>query len=170
MKPETEETATTGSNAPERALSLGIFKPKGAAVVALRSAADLQALTDELLAQGYTESTLTPYSPSAMRQEIDAAMAVAGLLAQFGQELHIAKARRVLAEHGCSFLVVDVPDAAAKEQLKEVINRLGAPTAQHYGLLFIEELTERTASEVQFVDTSPQPAAVPADTVLPPTR
>jgi hypothetical protein len=132
--------------------SLGVFKPVGSVVIALRSAVDQQALADALVAQGFAPDEIKPYSGAQMLAEIDLAVPQAGPLAQFGQELAIAKDRRVLAEQGFCFLVVPAPDAERTALVKDAVHRLRAPTAQHYGWLVIEELTDRTCAQVQWAD------------------
>jgi hypothetical protein len=150
--------------------SFGIFKPVGWIVIALRTEEDLRSMHTTLQANGFGPEALVEYSPQEMLAQIDSELPNAGALAEFGQELKIVKAHRVLAENGCSFLVVRAVDDAWAQRVADQVQRLGAPTAQRYGHLIIEELTERSASEVQFVNASNAIAGTPGDAVLPPHR
>jgi hypothetical protein len=150
--------------------SFGVFKPVGWIVVALRSSLDLQTMTVALQAQGFAQDDLVSYTPTEMLAQIDSELPKVSALAELGQELKIVKAHRVLAENGCSFLVVRAQDDAWAQRVAAEVQRLGAPTAQRYGHLVIEELTDRSASEVQFVSTSAQASITPGDAALPPTR
>jgi hypothetical protein len=150
--------------------SFGIFKPVGWIVITLRTKADLKSMHAALRADGFGLEELVEYSPQEMLAQIDNELPNAGVLAEFGQELKIVKAHRVLAENGCNFLVVRAVDDAWAQRVSEQIKRLGAPTAQRYGHLIIEELTERSASEVQFVNDSRDVVETPDDAVLPPHR
>jgi hypothetical protein len=150
--------------------SFGIFKPVGWIVIALRTEADLLDMQAALQADGFEPEAMVRYTPQEMLAQIDHELPNAGVFAEFGQELKIVKAHRVLAQNGCSFLVVRAVDDAWAQRVTDQVKRLGAPTAQRYGHLIIEELTERSASEVQFVSTSSHAAETPDDAVLPPQR
>lgn len=131
--------------------ALGIFFPTGSVVITVRTLADQQAMLDALEDDGFTASNTIAYSPAEMLAAIDAALPNAGVLASFGKEMQIAKERRDLAAEGCSFLVVTTPDEEAVARIKATVNKLHAPTAQLYGWLVIEELTDRTSDDVQTV-------------------
>jgi hypothetical protein len=150
--------------------SFGVFKPVGWIVITQRSARDLQEMHAALQADGFADDELVPYTPAEMLAQIDDELPNTSVLAEFGQELKIVKAHRVLAENGCSFLLVRAKDDAWAQRVADQVKRLGAPTAQRYGHLVIEELTDRSASEVQFFGKSGDGATMPDDAALPPTR
>jgi hypothetical protein len=152
------------SNPPE---SFGIFKPVGWIVITLRTTEDAAALRFALESDGFSQDELVSYTPQEMLAQIDSELPNASALAEFGQELKIVKAHRVLAENNCSFLVVHAADDKSAQGVADHIKRLGAPTAQRYGHLIIEELTDRSASEVQFVNATATAAETPDDAVLP---
>jgi hypothetical protein len=131
----------------------GIFNPAGSVIITLRTAAEQEAMAQALAGEGIAPADIARYSPDEMRAVIDAALPNAGPLAPFGQELKIAEERRALAVQGCSFLFIAPQDDDLAARLKASVNRLRAPTAQQYGWLVIEELTERTSGEVQVVQT-----------------
>ena len=155
------------NNPPE---SFGIFKPVGWIVVTLRTATDLEDLAKTLAADGFVQADMVRYSAAEMLAQIDAELPNASPLAELGQEIHIVKAHRVLASKGCSFLVVHAPDDERIAQVTAAVRASAAPTAQRYGRLIIEELTERSASEVEFPADNQAQAAWPSEAALPPTR
>ena len=136
----------------------GIFNPAGSVIITLRTAADQQAMAEALAAEGIASADIVRYSPEEMLAVIDTALPNVGPLAPFGQELKIAEERRVLAAQGCSFLFITPLDDDFAARLKATVNRLRAPTAQQYGWLVIEELTDRTTGEV--LVARPPPAAM----------
>lgn len=150
--------------------SFGVFKPVGCVVITLRTPEDARAMSEGLLQAGFSSAELLLYSPADMLKQVDAETLNASIWAQFGQELRIAKAHRVLAANGCSFLVVQVPTDEKQTLVRGLVERLQAPTAQLYGHLVIEELTTSTASEVQFENAPDAPTDLPIDAALPPTR
>jgi hypothetical protein len=124
--------------------AFGVFKPVGSTVIAFRSAADMQAAVNSLLEQGFADSTMVRYTPAEMTVQVEANLQTASPLASFGYELDLVKAHGVLAENGCSFLVVHAPDDAQAEQVAAVARSTKAVSAQHYGTFMIEELTGLT--------------------------
>ncbi len=157
--------------------SFGVFKPVGCIVITLRTERDLQTMSDALSKAGFAASEQLRYSSADMLAQVDAETQQASVWAQFGQELRIAKAHRMLATRGCSFLVVRATGDEQVAQVSALVRQLHAPTAQRYGHLIIEELTGCTASEVRFEDVPPasmsassSPGDVPIDAALPPTR
>lgn len=127
--------------------AFGVFKPVGYTVIAFRSAADMQAALNSLLEQGFAESTVVRYTPAEMKIQVEADLQTASPLASFGYELDLVKAHGVLAENGCSFLVVHAPDDAKAERVAAVARATKAVSAQHYGTLMIEELTGLTPGD-----------------------
>ncbi|WP_296446158.1 hypothetical protein [Rhodoferax sp. UBA5149] len=121
---------------------LGVFKPVGHTVIAFRSDADMQAAVTALVEQGFVESALVRYAPAEMQAQVDAELQAASPLASFGYELDLVKAHGVLAQSGCSFLVVHAPDDAQAERVAAVARATKAVAGQHYGTFMIEELTE----------------------------
>ncbi|MDO9218730.1 MAG: hypothetical protein Q7U14_15765 [Lacisediminimonas sp.] len=113
-------------------------------MIAFRSAADMQAAVNSLLEQGFADSTMVRYTPAEMTVQVEANLQTASPLASFGYELDLVKAHGVLAENGCSFLVVHAPDDAQAERVAAVARATKAVSAQHYGTFMIEELTGLT--------------------------
>lgn len=132
--------------------SFGVFKPVGHIVIAYRSASAMEADASALREQGFAVVDLVRYTPSEMMAQIDAEIPRASPLAAFGQELNLIKAHRLLAQEGCSFLVVHAPDDEQVQLVTAVVRASGAPTAQRYGRFVIEELTDHTPGEAAGVD------------------
>lgn len=61
----------------------------------------------------------------------------------FGSELDLIRAHGELAKQGCSFLVVDPPTDALAAEVAALVKSIQPATAQHYGLLMIENLTAK---------------------------
>jgi hypothetical protein len=84
------------------------------------------------------------YSAAEMVAQIDAELLAASPLAGFGYELSLIYVHRDLALNGCCFLVVFAPNVGLSDLVKELVDAIKPPTAQHYGHLLIENLTERS--------------------------
>src|SRR5512133_125269 len=127
--------------------TFGVFKPVGHTVIAYASAADLQAAVNLLAEEGFDESTWVRYAPAEMKAQVDSELQTASPLASFGYELDLVKAHGVLAERGCSFLIVHAPDEAQAERVAAVARATKAITAQHYGTFMIEDVIALTPGD-----------------------
>lgn len=127
--------------------TFGVFKPVGHTVIAYASAADLQAAVNLLAEEGFDESTWVRYAPAEMKAQVDSELQTASPLASFGYELDLVKAHGVLAERGCSFLVVHAPDEGQAERVAAVARATKAITAQHYGTFMIEDVIALTPGD-----------------------
>jgi hypothetical protein len=58
--------------------------------------------------------------------------------------LDLIRVHKALAEQGCSFLVVDAPTDALAAQVAGLVRTMKPASAQHYGRLLIEDLTEKS--------------------------
>jgi hypothetical protein len=120
--------------------TLGVFKPVGHTVIAYRSDTDLLAALNALTEAGFPDSACVRYTPAEMKAQADLQLQSANPLANFGYELDLVKAHGVLAENGCSFLVVHAPEEAQAERVAAVARATQAVTAQHYGTFMIEDV------------------------------
>lgn len=127
--------------------TFGVFKPVGHTVIAYVSAADLQAAVNLLAEEGFDDSTWVRYAPAEMKAQVDSELQTASPLASFGYELDLVKAHGVLAERGCSFLVVHAPDEGQAERVAAVARATKAITAQHYGTFMIEDVIALTPGD-----------------------
>ena len=133
--------------------SFGVFKPVGHVVIALDSAAVMQAVYTQFLAEGFTEDDLVRYTPQEMINQVDAELLTASPLASVGQDLNLIKAHRELAQSGCSFLVVHAPDADQVEKVRRIANAMNAQSAQRYGVLIVEELMDAKINQRQLFES-----------------
>ena len=122
--------------------TFGAFKPVGHTVIAFRSDADMQVAVNALIEQGFAHAALVRYTPAEMTAQVEAELKTASPLASFGYELDLVKAHGVLAQDGCSFLVVHAPDDALAERVAAVARATKAVAGQHYGTFMIEELAD----------------------------
>ncbi len=127
--------------------SLGVFKPVGHIVIAFRNEAQVQAAVIALLAQGHASEALVRYTPAEMTAQVNAQVAAASPLAEFGQEINLIKSHRALALRGCSFLVVHAPEDAQAEAVADLARAMKAVSAQRYTTFLIEELIEAPVEE-----------------------
>ena len=134
--------------------SFGIFKPVGHTVVAFRRFADLEAASTQLLAHGFTASSLVRYTPEEMTAQVDLEIERASPMAGIGQELNLVKAHRKLAVQGCCFLVVDAPDDVQAEHVATIARGCHAVAAQRYGRFIIEEVIDEPGDEEQVFESS----------------
>ncbi len=127
--------------------AFGVFKPVDHTVIAFRSAADLQAVVNLLTEAGFAASEWVSYAPAEMKAQVDLQLQTASPLASLGYELDLINAHGVLAEKGCSFLVVHAPDEAQAERVAAVARASKAVTAQHYGTFMIEDVIALPAGD-----------------------
>lgn len=120
--------------------SFGVFSPVDHILIALPTAAQMEAAVEALQAQGFAESALLRYRPADMLAQLAADLKQASPLAVLGQELNLQKAHGLLAEQGCSFLLVHAPEDEQAAQVTAVARSVGAVAAQRYGSFMIEEL------------------------------
>ncbi|OGB30456.1 MAG: hypothetical protein A3F78_14745 [Burkholderiales bacterium RIFCSPLOWO2_12_FULL_61_40] len=148
MHENAPETCMDKNNPP---LTFGVFKPVGHTVMAFQSDTDLQAAVHALAEHGFSSATWVRYAPDEMSALVDVELQDASPLAAFGYELDLAKVHRILAEQGCSFLVVHAPGKEQAERVADIARTMKAVAAQHYGTFVIEDVVEFT----------PGPAPVP---------
>ncbi len=127
--------------------AFGVFKPVGHTVIAFASAAELQAAVNLLTEAGFPASSWVSYAPEEMKAQVDLQLQTASPLASLGYELDLVNAHGVLAEQGCSFLVVHAPDEAQAERVAAVARAAKAVSAQHYGTFMIEDVIAPKAQD-----------------------
>ena len=127
------------ANPPE---TFGVFKPVDHTVIAFWSSADLELAVAALAGLGFVTAGFARYSPEDMLAQIDAELLTKSPLASFGYELDLIHAHRLLAQKGCNFLVVHVPQKARADQVTQVARDAHAAAAQHYGTFLVEDLLE----------------------------
>jgi hypothetical protein len=124
-------------------ITFGVFKPVGHTLIAFHTEDELQSAVKALKGLGFLDSTMVHYTAAEMVAQVDTELLAANPLAGFGYELDLVHAHRDLASKGCSFLVVHAPNDTLSAQVKALVDSIKPATAQHYGTLLIEDLTER---------------------------
>ena len=124
--------------------TFGVFKPVGHTVIAFASEAERQLAHAELQRIGFPTASIVSYSPLEMMTQVDSELALASPFANFGYEIDLIKAHKVLAANGSSFLVVEAPTDELAAQVAGLLKTLKPQTAQHYGTFMIQELTEKS--------------------------
>ncbi len=123
--------------------TLGVFKPVGHTLIAFRTADELEAASTALLMLGFASDSLVRYTAAEMKAQVDSELLRSSVVANFGYEIDLIKVHGKLADEGCSFLIVDAPSDALAGQVAELVHRIKPASAQHYGLILIEDLTEK---------------------------
>lgn len=123
--------------------TFGVFKPVGHTLMAFYTEDQLQSAVVALTALGFAPASMVHYSAAEMATQVDAQLLAASPLASFGYEMDLIRVHGDLAKKGCSFLVVDAPTDVLAAQVAELVHSIKPATAQHYGLLMIEDLTEK---------------------------
>ena len=141
MHVNASETCMDKNNPPR---TLGVFKPVGHTVMAFRSDADLQSAVHALAERGFSSLAWVRYTPDEMSALVDVELEDASPIATFGYELDLAKVHRILAEQGCSFLVVHAPGEEQADMVADIAHTMKAVAAQHYGIFMIEDVIEFT--------------------------
>lgn len=124
--------------------SFGIFKPVGHTLMAFRDDTQLREAVESLESIGFTSESWVSYAPSEMIEQINAQLSAYNPLANFGYELDLVHAHKLLAEQGSSFLVVEAPTEDLAAKVATLVGHIKPVAAQHYGRLLIEDLTERS--------------------------
>lgn len=133
--------------------SFGVFKPVGHVVVALENADIAQKMSDQLMAQGFSNADIVHYTPQEMMRQVDSNLQTASALASLGQDLNLVKAHRALAQEGSSFLVVYAPEAEQVKHIQTIANTMKAKSAQRYGSLIVEELLDEENNHRQVFES-----------------
>jgi hypothetical protein len=130
-------------NKQDHPTTFGVFKPVGHTLIAFHTDGELQSAVAALTALGFLDASLLRYSAAEMAAQVDAELQAASPLAGFGYELDLIHAHRDLALKGCSFLIVHAPTDSLSAQVAELVRSMKPASAQHYGRLLIEDLTEK---------------------------
>ena len=123
--------------------SYGIFKPVGHTLIAFGEETQLQQAVASLASVGFLPESMVRYAADEMLAQINAELLSHNPLANFGYELDLINVHKGFAEQGCSFLVVEASTDALAAQVATVVGRMHPVSAQHYGRLMIEDLTEK---------------------------
>jgi hypothetical protein len=123
--------------------SYGIFKPVGHTLIAFGEETQLQEAVASLASIGFLPGSMVRYTADEMLAQINAELLSHNPLANFGYELDLINVHKGFAEQGCTFLVVEAPTDALAAQVATLVGRLHPVSAQHYGRLMIEDLTEK---------------------------
>ena len=123
--------------------AFGVFKPVGHTVIAFASDAERQMANMKLSGIGFGPSSIVTYSPDEMVAQVDEELSQASPFANFGYEMDLIKAHKVLAQHGSSFLVVEAPTDEQAQQVAGLVKALKPQAAHHYGHFMIQELMEK---------------------------
>jgi hypothetical protein len=123
--------------------TFGVFKPTGHTVIALQTPSALESAVIALKAMGFMDTSMVRYTAAEMTALVNADLRAASPLAGFGYELDLLHVYADLASKGCSFLVVEAPTDLLAAQVAELVRSIKPVCAQHYGLLLIEDLTQK---------------------------
>jgi hypothetical protein len=123
--------------------TFGVFKPVGHTLIAFYTEDELRSTVQALTTLGFLNSSMVRYSAKEMAAQVDAQSLTASPLANFGYELDLVHLHGDLAKRGCCFLVVEAPTDILSAQVAALVQSIKPATAQHYGHLLIEDLTEK---------------------------
>lgn len=125
--------------------TFGVFKPVGHTVIALTTQEELKNAQNGLSELGFAPSSMVRYSPSEMKAQVEAQLLDASPFASFGYEIDLIRQHKILADQGCSFLVVEAGSDDLENRVAEWVRKVKPISAQHYGQLMIKNLTETPA-------------------------
>jgi hypothetical protein len=123
--------------------TFGVFKPVGHTLIGFHTDEELQSALEALRALGFLDASVVHYSAAEMAAQVEAELLDASPLANFGYELDLIRIHGDLAKKGGSFLLVEAPTDVLSAQVADLVRAIKPATAQHYGTLLIENLTER---------------------------
>lgn len=107
----------------------GVVESAAPMVIALPSADEVQATTRALLDQGVAPSALLRLSPEDMMAQVADVLRDPAAHGATPAALNLLRAQRLLAESGCSFLIVRAaadPEAGATAPIEGMQSRIGA--------------------------------------------
>jgi hypothetical protein len=123
--------------------TLSVFKPVGHTLIGFHTEDEHQSAHQALKALGFPDASLVHYSATQMMALVEAELLASGPAANFGYELDLLRAHGDLAKKGCSFLLVDASTDVLSDQVADLVRGIKPATAQHYGRLLIQDLTEK---------------------------
>ncbi len=123
------------------ATRMGVYYPSQHVVLAIAEPEVAEALAGELREAGFPEGDIYTASPHEMQAFLEQTFQDAGMIAQIvGAELKQAEILVQLAQTGCGFLIVRIPDEASRDKLLDLGARHPLRKALYYHALAIEEL------------------------------
>lgn len=128
----------------------GVFKPTGHTLMAFHTEAEVRSASHALAGLGFGSNLITEYTAEEMRLQATSELENAGLMASFGYELDLLRLHKDLAEHGCSFLIVEAPKPSQACLVADMLCAMQPAAAQHYGRFLIEDLTEVASGQRKF--------------------
>ena len=128
--------------------AFGVFKPVGHTLIAFPTEDQLRSAQAALSAMGFAPGSMVRYSPSEMKAQVVAELLDASPFASFGYEIDLIRQHKILAEQGCSFLVVEAPTDELADQVAALVRDTKPTAAQQYGHFMIKTLTERPAGHM----------------------
>ena len=125
----------------------GVFKPIGHVLASFPSEGDARSAVDALKQAGFADIAF--YSAQEVLERAKHDIAHAGVLANIGQDLNLAKQRRDLAEEGHPFVSVLAENDSEARRVGIIVARYNADRAQQFGRWIIEELIEPGSGQRQ---------------------
>lgn len=123
------------------ATRMGAYYPSQHVVLAIAEPETAETLAGELRSAGFADGDLYTASPQEMETFLEQTVKDAGMLAQIvGGELKQVEILIQLAQTGCGFLIVRIPDEEARDKLLALGARYPLRKALYYHALAIEEL------------------------------
>ena len=150
-----------------QATALKVYKPVGHTLIAFHTEDEHQSAHQALKALGFPDASLVHYSAAQMAAQVEAELLAAGPSANFGYELDLLRAHGELAKKGCSFLLVNASTDALSGQVADLVRGIKPATAQHYGRLLIQDLTEKPPGRMGDEETVSTPAHDPTSRSVP---
>ena len=120
--------------------SLGSFKPVDHVMVALPSAEQARAFTEDLAGQGFEPADILQFGAEEGQNEMADMLQGASDFAGFGYEITLMRRYLTWSREGCRWVLVYAPDDDRAEKVKDVALRHEAPMAVKYHRLAVEDL------------------------------
>jgi hypothetical protein len=120
--------------------SFGVFSPTGHVVMAFVSDDRAARARKALLAGGFSEDDVTPFSSHEIIEECEESNEQVSNPVQIGQDVAKVAEYLALAKAGCGFLVVHAPEDARSKEAIAIVLPFGLKFAEKYNRLTLEEL------------------------------
>jgi len=143
-----------------KTLEGGIFYPTGNMLIGVPSLAEAETLRKRFVDSGVDAAKCTVMERSLFQAEAEKNLENPGVLASLGSAVHIRQTQLELAREGCHFLLVDTPDAQARDHHVALLAGAAVRYAVLYRTLVIEDLIHHIASSIDKEEAGAPGAAI----------
>ena len=122
-------------------MTFGVFSPTGHVVMGFTSDDAMNRAREALIAAGFNENAITPFSSHEVAAEIETRKLHAGIAAKLSEEKRWMQQHLDLANRGGGFLIVYAPEESESAHAVSIAKPFGLQFAHKYNRLTLMDLT-----------------------------